>query len=171
MKFNLLIRKTHYWATAVIAIPTLIIVVTGLLLQIKKEWTWVQPAERRGTGTSPSIEFSQILAAVRREPDLGVKDWDDVQRIDVRPGRGVAKVWLKNGFEVQIDLGTGAVLQSAYRRSDWIESIHDGSFFAGDTSKLGVFLPSGIVLLAMWFTGVWMFFVPFWMKRKRRAHE
>lgn len=171
MKFNLLIRKTHYWATAFIAIPTLIIVVTGILLQIKKEWRWVQPAEQRGTGTSPSVEFSQILAAVAQEPDLEVKGWDDIQRIDVRPGRGVAKVWSKNGFEAQIDLGTGAVLQSAYRRSDWIESIHDGSFFAGDASKLGVFLPSGIVLLAMWFTGVWMFFVPFWLRRKRRAHE
>ena len=33
------------------------------------------------------------------------------------------------------------------RRSDLIESIHDGSYFGGDWTKLGLFLPAGIVLL------------------------
>ncbi len=74
---------------------------------------------------------------------MNVDGWDDVNRLDVRPGRGVVKVWLHNGYEVQVDLGTGAVLQTAYRRSDLIESIHDGSFFAGDWTKLGLFLPDG----------------------------
>lgn len=44
-------------------------------------------------------------------------------------------------------LATGELLQVAYRRSDRIESIHHGSFFAGDWTKLGLLLPSGLVLL------------------------
>ncbi len=60
------------------------------------------------------------------------------------------------------------MLQTAYRRSDLIESIHDGSFFAGDWSKLGVFLPSGVALLLLWITGLWMFWLPFSVQRKRR---
>jgi hypothetical protein len=83
----------------------------------------------------------------------------------------MAKVWLQNGWEVQVDLGTGAVLQSAYRRSDLIESIHDGSIFAGNLTKLGVFLPSGIALLLLWLTGLWMLWLPFSVKRKRRKLE
>ncbi len=100
---------------------------------------------------------------------MNVTSWDDVNRIDVRPGRGVVKAWLHNGYEVQVDLGTGRVLQTAYRRSDLIESIHDGSFFGGDWTKLGLFLPTGMTLLLLWLGGLWMFWVPFWAKRKRRS--
>ena len=97
------------------------------------------------------------------------RSWDDVNRLDVRPGRGMVKVWLNNGWEVQVDLGTGRVLQTAYRRSDLIESIHDGSFFAGDWTKLGLFLPAGLVLLLLWLSGLWMWWVPFVAKRRRAA--
>jgi hypothetical protein len=68
-----------------------------------------------------------------------------------------------------VDLGTGKVLQVAYRRSDLIESIHDGSFIAGDWTKLGLFLPAGVALLLMCAGGLWMFWVPFSAKRRRSA--
>jgi uncharacterized iron-regulated membrane protein len=90
-----------------------------------------------------------------------------VNRLDVRPGRGMVKAWLKNGYEVQVDLGTGRVMQTAYRRSDLIESIHDGSFFAGDWTKLGLFLPAGLTMLLLWLSGLWMWWVPFITKRRR----
>jgi uncharacterized iron-regulated membrane protein len=168
VRLNILNRKVHYWASALVALPVLVILLSGLTLQLKKQWTWVQPPEQRGTGKEPSIDLEGILASVRGEPSLGVQGWDDVNRIDVRPGRGMAKVWLHSGWEAQVDLGTGAVLQSAYRRSDLIESIHDGSFFAGDWSKLGLFLPSGAVLLLLWGSGLWMFWQPLSVKLKRR---
>jgi hypothetical protein len=168
VRFNVLNRKIHYWATAFVAVPVLVIVCSGLLLQVKKHWSWVQPVEQRGTGTAPEIDFEEILTAVQGLPEHGVTGWEDVNRLDVRPGKGMAKVWLHNGWEVQVDLSTGRVLQSAFRRSDLIESIHDGSFFAGDLSKLGVFLPSGIALFLMWLTGLWMFWLPFSAKRKRK---
>lgn len=168
MRFNVLNRKVHYWATAFVALPVLVIICSGLILQMKKHWAWVQPEERRGTGTSPAVDLEGLLAAVRAVPNLGVTGWDDVNRIDVRPGKGMAKVWLKSGWEVQVDLGTGRILQTAYRRSDLIEALHDGSFFGGELPKLAIFLPSGIALLLMWVTGIWMFWVPFSAKWKRR---
>jgi len=161
MRFSVLNRNIHYWATAFIAAPLLIIICSGLLLQVKKQWSWVQPEQRWGTGTSPNIDLEGILATLRGVPELEVTDWDDISRLDIRPGRGMAKVQLQNGWEVQVDLGTGRVLQTAYRRSDLIESIHDGSFFAGDLSKLGIFLLSGVALLLMCVTGLWMFWLPF----------
>jgi PepSY-associated TM region len=169
VSFNVLNRKVHYWASAIFAVPLLVIIVSGLFLQAKKHSAWVQPPEQRGTGTVPGISFDGMLESLRQVPGMHVASWADVNRIDVRPGRGVAKVWLQSGYEVQVDLGTGAVLQTAYRRSDLIESIHDGSFFGGDWTKLGLFLPTGLTLLLLWFGGLWMFWVPFWAKRKRKV--
>ena len=171
MKFNVVNRKVHYWASAIIAIPALVLLASGVLLQAKKHWAWVQPVEHRGTGRAPALDFEQLLQSVRGDPALGVSTWDDVNRVDVRPGRGVAKVWLHSGYEVQVDLGTGRILHTAYRRSDLIEAIHDGSFFGGDWTKLGLFLPTGITLLLLWGSGVWMWWVTFAGKRRVRAQH
>lgn len=171
MRFNLLNRRLHYWTAIATALPLLVIIASGLLLQAKKHWSWVQPAERRGVGTVPAVGLEDVLAAARTVPHLGVRTWNDVNRIDLRPGRGVAKVWLRNGWEVQVCLGTGAVLQTAYRRSDLVESIHDGSFFGGDLVKLGLFLPAGLALLLLWLSGLWMFGVTWLGRRRVRRRE
>ena len=171
MHFNVANRRVHHWAGFFAAVPILIIIASGLLLQMKKQWDFVQPPEKRGSATTPAIDFAQLMTALKSTEALGVTGWDDVDRIDVRPGRGIAKVTLINRWEAQIDLGTGAVLQTAYRRSDLIESIHDGSFFAGDWTKLGLFLPAGVVLMLLWMTGMWMVWVPFINKRRKRAEK
>lgn len=168
MHFNVANRKVHHWASFAAAVPLLIIIASGVLLQMKKQWDWVQPPEKRGTGTVPAVDFDRIVTTLQATPELGVTGWGDIDRLDVRPGRGVVKVTLNSRWEAQIDLGTGKLLQTAYRRSDLIESIHDGSFFAGDWTKLGIFLPAGVVLLLLWFTGMWMVWVQFAGKRRRR---
>lgn len=171
MNWNLLSRRIHYWITPFLAIPILIILCSGILLQVKKQWSWVQPPEQRGKGSVPHIDFPTMLHSIQQQDQATVAGWDDVQRIDVRPAKGMAKVTLKSGWEVQVDLQDGSILQTAVRRSDWIESIHDGSFFAGDTTKLGVFLPSAIALAVLWVTGLWMFWLPFSVRRKRKLRK
>lgn len=169
MRFNVLNRKIHYWATPIFAIPLLVIIASGLLLQVKKQWSFVQPPEQRGAASEPKIELSGILSSLQSADNLNVKDWGDVDRIDLRPKKGLAKVLLKTGYEVQVDLADGRILQIAYRRSDLIEALHDGSFFGGDFVKLGLFLPTALGLLLMWGTGLWMFWVPFSVKWKKKA--
>ncbi len=168
MTASALVRKLHYWVSIGIALPASVLLASGLLLQAKKHWSWVQPEEQRGTGTIPQISLDSLFRSLTAAPALGVDHWDDINRIDVRPGRGVAKVWLNSGWETQVDLGTGQVLQHAYRRSDLIESIHDGSFFGGDWTKLGIFLPTGLLLLFLWGSGLWLFLVPLLAKRRRK---
>ena len=172
MHGNVLNRKLHYWGAAIIAIPLLSLIVTGLLLQMKKHWAWAQPVEQRGSTKAPVIELSGILKAIREhsDPHVAVQTWDDIKRLDVRPDRGVAKATLHNDYEVQVDLGTGRVMQVAYRRSDWIETIHDGSIF-GDWVKLGVVLPSACVLLFLWGSGMWMWIYPLINRRKVRRRR
>ncbi len=103
-----------------------------------------------------------------RAEDAKIQSWREVKRIDVRPDKGLVKVTSASDWEIQIDAATGAVLHSAHRRSDFIESLHDGSFF-GPAVKLGVFLPVATVMFAMWLTGLYLFVLPFLVKRRRAA--
>lgn len=167
MKPSVFNRKVHYWVSIFIAVPLLVIAITGVLLQIKKQWTWVQPTELKGSGKEPAVSFDRILEASRGVPEAGVASWSDIVRIDVRPSKGILKVTTKTDWEIQIDNKTGEVLQSAYRRSDWIEAIHDGSFFT-DWAKYGLFLPSGIGLFLLTLTGLYLFWQPIGVKWRRR---
>jgi len=164
-------RTLHRWGAILIALPVAVVIGAGLLLQVKKQWSWVQPPTQRGAGGELLLSFDEILEAAKAEPRAGIETWKDVDRLDARPGRGVVKVRAANRWEVQIDTGTGEILQSAYRRSDLIESIHDGSFFGG-WAKLWIFLPSGVVLFGLWATGIYLWVLPKWGKsqgRKRRV--
>lgn len=164
-------RKCHRWGAILIALPFLLVIVTGIMLQLKKEWSWVQPPTARGQGKVPAISLDAMLQAARSRPEAGVQTWDDIERMDVQPGRGVVKVQSHSRWEVQIDLKTGEVLRVAYRRSDLIESLHDGSWFH-DSAKLWVFLPVAGVVLLLWVTGVYLFFLPLrvrWARRRANA--
>lgn len=162
-------RKLHRWGAIVTAVPLLLVIATGLLLQVKKQVPWVQPPSQRGQFANERFDKSwqDLLSIVKTVPEAQVGGWKDIERIDVRPGHGAAKVLCKNHWEVQIDLSTGDVLSSTYRRSDLIESLHDGSFFS-DAAKLWVFLPNGLILLALWFTGAWLWWLPFSRRRTTR---
>ncbi len=161
-------RLGHRWGSILISLPLLIVLLSGLLLQLKKQVAWVQPPTMRGTPDGQMLGWDVLLEAARGVPEAEVSSWDDVDRIDVRVGRGVAKIRAVNSWEVQVDLTNGEVLNSAYRRSDLIEAIHDGSWFGGDAAKLGVFLPAAIVLLGLWLTGVYLFVMPIMKKRSNR---
>ena len=163
-------RRLHRWGAILIALPLLIVVGSGILLQLKKEASWIQPPTREGAGQVPTATFEQILEAAAAVPEAGIAGWDDVDRLDVRPAKGVVKIRAKSGWEVQVDATTGEVLQAAVRRSDLIESIHDGSFFH-EKVKLWVFLPAALVLAGLWCTGVYLFFLPAWKRRIGRRRK
>ena len=162
-------RKIHHWGSIAIAVPLAIVLVTGVLLLLKKDLPWIQPPTVNGEEKGISLELDQILSVARTVPEAEIETWADIDRLDVRPNKGMLKVRAENSWEIQMDANSGAVLQVAYRRSDLIESIHDGSFF-GDYAKLWVFLPSALALIGLWVTGMVLFLRPRLVKaRKRRA--
>ena len=165
-------RKLHRWGAVLTLLPLLIVIVSGLLLQVKKQVSWIQPPTQTGSEGHPQIDWKTILQTVSRNEASEVTSWGDIDRLDVRPGRGLVKVQCKNKLEVQIDLVTGEELSSAVRRSDLIESLHDGSFFH-DSAKLWIFLPSGLILLGLWFTGAYLWWLPIRARfnKKRRMAE
>ena len=131
--FGRFTRNIHRWAALLTALPMLLVILSGLLLQVKKQSEWVQPATRKGSrpGAVPEIDWQGILAAAQDEKyaEAGIRDWDDIDRLDVRPDKGIVKIRGNSRWELQVDLADGKVLHAAYRRSDLIESLHDGSFF------------------------------------------
>ena len=164
-------RRLHRWSAIAIAAPLLVIVATGLLLLWKKDVAWIQPPS--ATATAPgelSVGFDALLAAIRAVPEAEVASWEDVERLDVRPDKSLVKARCRNGFEVQLDGTSGAVLQVRYRRSDLIEALHDGSWFH-ERAKLGVFFPTALVLLFLWLSGIYLWILPIWARRRSRARR
>ena len=156
IRWGLVARTLHYWGSIICLMPVLIVVMTGTLLLLKKEFDWIQPTTVDRAAGAPAMRFERILEIARSVEPLGVTDWQQVERLDIRPAKGVIKIRAKNRWEAQIDQTTGEVLKVAYRRSDLIESIHDGSFFH-PAAKLGIFLPSAVLLLLLSLTGLFLF--------------
>lgn len=160
-------RKIHRWGSILIALPFLIVLISGLLLQVKKEFSWIQPISQEGVSTDLEITFDQILEISSSVKEADIKEWSDIDRLDVRPDKGMVKVRSINSWEIQIDTKNGDILQVEYRRTDLIEALHDGSWFH-DSVKLWIFLPSAIVVTILWITGIYMFFIPYISKRKNK---
>lgn len=167
MKFSKLNRLFHRWGSIIVAAPVLLVICSGVLLLLKKESAWIQPPTQSGSSQEMLVSFEQILKVSSTVPEAEIETWQDISRLDVRPSKGMLKVRANNGWEIQLDSKTGELLQSAYRRTDLIESLHDGTFFH-DRAKLWLFLPSAIVLLGLWLTGIYLFLLPSITRRKKK---
>ncbi|MDG1418726.1 MAG: PepSY-associated TM helix domain-containing protein [Maricaulis sp.] len=169
MNTKRLFRQIHYWLSLVVMVPLAIMLLAGLFLMLKKEVSWIQPPSQTGimSDQAPALSMDDLLLRARAVPEAEIAGWEDVARIDLRPGRGMAKFLSQSDWEIQLDTATGDVLSSAYRRSDWIEALHDGSYFA-DWVKLFVFFPTGIMLLVMYLSGIYLFLIPRMAKPRRR---
>ncbi|MEN9593245.1 MAG: hypothetical protein RJA21_1721, partial [Gemmatimonadota bacterium] len=102
-------RKLHRWGSIAVALPFFVVICTGLLLQLKKQLAWVQPPEQKTAFNVPTVTMEQILASVRAVPEAKVSGWGDIDRLDVRPGKGLVKVVTVDHWELQLDLATGAL--------------------------------------------------------------
>lgn len=175
MKTSVLFRKIHHWGSLALILPLGIMIVAGVLLMLKKEIEWIQPPTQtvETSETAPAMSLDRLYGAALAIPELDVDDWQGFERVDVRADRGIVKFVSPNRWEAQINLTTLEVEQLAYRRSDLIEQIHDGSIFA-DWVKLFIFLPAGFLLFVLWVTGIYLFFLPHvkrWQRKDAKARR
>jgi len=167
MSFRKVNRSTHKWASIIVAIPVLIIIVTGILLLIKKEFSYLQPASQSGVSNVPSISFDVILQQAKSVEEAQVDSWDSIDRLDVRPSKGIIKIRTNSQWEIQLDSETAEILHVAYRRSDTIEQIHDGTYWQKN-ANLWLSLPVAITLLLISLTGLFLFFYPYYKRFQKR---
>lgn len=146
-----------------------------MFLALKKEFNILQPVSQKGTSDSlkdwKSVEEIAQLAQSAFIQQYPNQINNTVSRIDVRPGKGIAKVLFEKGYwEVQVDGTTGAVLSMAKRHSDWIESLHDGSIIS-DGFKLISMNLLGLGVLFLIATGLWLRYGPGLVKKSKRKYR
>lgn len=170
-------RALHRMTGALLFAFFFFIAVSGLFLGWKKHsGGTILPNTQRGSSAALadwlSADSLARIAKAAVKPELGAVAID---RMDARPGKGVVKVRFKGHYtEVQVDAATGAVLQIAQRRSDWLEGLHDGSLLEswlglkGGYFKVFYTTVMGSALLIFTITGFWLWYGPKKLRRGRR---
>ena len=145
------------------------------MLALKKDVALLQPPTNSGVSNilsdwRPIAELSEIATIYLHEQIPNSKHIS-VDKIDVRPSKGMAKVIFDDdSWEVQIDGVSGTILSIGKRHSDWIEKLHDGSIIS-DGFKLVSMNVLGFGALILIFTGGWLYFGPAIYRRRRRANR
>ena len=166
------LRRLHRWMGIPLIVFFLVIGVTSILLAWKKKVELLPPTlaskEEKGIWILPS----EMVRIGEEEMKKMGRDLA-VDRIDIIPDKGTAKVTFKTHFtEVQVDGYSGEVLSVGIRHSDWIEKVHDGSivdyYTTGDEgAKLtySTLVSIGLILLA--FSGFYLWYYPKLMRKMK----
>lgn len=170
-------RKYHKWLGIALALFLLVSAITGILLAWKKDIDLLQPPTNKGVSKElstwmPVEELANIAteALYAAHPNL---EGNAVDRMDIRPSKGIVKVLFDKGWwEVQVDGTTGEIKSIQKRHSDWIEALHDGSIIT-DWFKLISMNFVGWGLLIMIGTGLWLWYGPKQVRqlKKKSNHQ
>jgi len=144
------LRKLHRFLGLSVAVFLLISALTGILLALKKDVNLIQPPTQKSQvdQSNPWLDVLELSSIAERALINAYPDQSDnsVDRIDVRPSKGIAKVLFENGYwEAQIDGRSGEVLSIAKRHSDWIEALHDGSIISDGKSNFLICLFDNVI--------------------------
>jgi uncharacterized iron-regulated membrane protein len=173
--------RAFRWLHRKIAIPTLIflliIAITGLLLGIKKQTGLQAPTQK---GVSKNLSTWLPVDSLHRLANAFLRDSirkdlsNDLDRIDIRPEKGIVKfVYVDHYWSLQLDGTTGKLLSIEKRNSDLIENIHDGSILdklwgTGEKAKIIYTVGSGICLTLLIVSGFWLWFGPKRLRQTKR---
>ncbi len=171
-------RKVHRITGALLFVFFFIVAITGLLLGWKKHSGGLILADTQ-SGTSSDLktwlpmDSLQSLAIDLLHENVSPSLSNEIDRIDVRPGKGVVKFSFKDHYYgLQLDGATGKLLQVEQRRSDFIEHIHDGTIVdnllntGSGLFKLFYTTVMGLALILFTVTGFWLWYGPKRMRRR-----
>lgn len=159
------IRSLHKWLGLPLIVFFFIIGITSILLAWKKKAELLPPTLKSEVEAGTWILASEMVLIAEEEMNRLGRD-PVVDRIDIRPDKGVAKVTFKTHFtEVQLDGLSGKVLSIETRHSDWIEKVHDGSivdFYLGgdEATKLTYSTLTALGLILMSLSGFYLWYYP-----------
>ena len=167
-------RRVHRYSGVALFAFFAVVGVTSVLLGWKKDAGWIMPPTSKVAGVELSdfLPLDSLRAVAQGKGKNYVHNLPlTVDRLDVRPGKGIVKVLFNEEYyEMQLNGATGEVLSFGKRRSDLYESIHDGSildewFGTGGIFKLVYSTVLGLALLVFTVSGFWLWYGP---KRMRR---
>ncbi|HMP98973.1 MAG TPA: PepSY domain-containing protein [Cyclobacteriaceae bacterium] len=170
-------RKIHRITGIFLFVFFFLIGFSGLLLGWKKNsGGYILAPSYLGTlpGLSKALPLDSLNGkALFYAATLFGKDKEHlIERIDVRPDKGMAKFIFKEKYNaLQLDLSTGNLLHAEKRRADLIEHLHDGSMvdklLLNDAGwfKLLYTTIMGLSLITFSITGFWLWYGPKRMNR------
>lgn len=170
-------RKVHRLTGITLFVFFIVIGLTGAILGWKKNSGGYLLAAT-GTGTTADsrqwlpLDSLHKLALSHYITSTG-KRHITIDRIDVRPEKGIAKMLFLDGYDaLQIDLATGKILTEEIRRGDFIEHLHDGTYvdemlgWDSGIFKLVYTTLTGLALVLFSVSGFWLWYGP----RQMRKH-
>lgn len=168
-----ILRRIHKWISIPFLVFLLLIGITAILLAWKKELELIPPTQKTAVEVPGQwVDVEKILAvgASYMQDSLGKSPIID--RIDIRPDKGIAKIIFKEHFmEIQVDGYSGKILSVKKRNSDLIERIHDGSILDfvfqsnSEYSKLIYSTITSLVLVILGISGFYLWYNPIKIKR------
>jgi len=161
-----LYRVFHRWLGLPLIIFFFIIGITSILLAWKKKVELLPPTTKSQSKIKENWISPSEMIFIAQDAMDSLGESTVVDRIDIRPDKGITKITFKNHFlEVQIDGFSGEVLSVDTRHSDWIEKVHDGSIIdyyadTDETSKLIYSSLTSIGLILMSISGFYLWYFP-----------
>jgi hypothetical protein len=173
-----MLRWLHRKVAITLFIFFLFTSITGILLGMKKNTGLLAPTQT-GTSADPAnwlpIDSLHRLAIGYLKDSVSPNLSAEIDRIDIRPKKGIAKFIFRNHFKgLQLDCTTGDLLLVETRKSDFIEKIHDGSILdklfktRGEEIKLGYTFIMGVSLLMLILTGFWLWYGPKKLRKQKK---
>lgn len=169
-------RSLHKKIGIILMVLVLLISISGLLLGIKDE-IGLKPQTESATQIDSdqwiSIKRIDSIAKVYAQEQLHLDS--QIDRIDIRPSKGIAKILYKKHFtELQIDIQTAEMVSVSTRADHFIERLHDGSiidFYFSDTNASKIIYTTlvSLGLVFMSISGYLLWRNPKKIKRKKRA--
>jgi hypothetical protein len=149
----------HLWLGVLLSGITLVIAITGILLNHKRPFGLMPDVPHLPSGeftdALPMAELVSLASAAA--PDAAAAG---VDRLDVRPRSGIMKVRFRDDVvtEVTLDVNDGRVLYVGERNDVFLEKLHSGEIFGDSWVLLSDFAAAGIVLLII--SGYWLWLFP-----------
>lgn len=158
-----------------------IISLTGILLGLKKNTGLLAPTT---TGVSSQLatwlplDSLEALAKAYLHDTVSGNLNDAIDRLDIRPDKGIVKFLFKDHYwGLQLDGTNGKLLLVERRSSDFIEDLHDGSILdnvfgtSDEQVKVGYTVLMGISLFMLVATGFWLWYGPKRLRKRKRAEH
>jgi hypothetical protein len=149
----------HLWLGVLITGITLVIAITGILLNHKRPFGLMPDVPHQPTGEfTDAMPMAELVRLAGEAAPAAAAA--GVDRLDVRPRSGIMKVRFRDDVvtEVTLDVNDGRVLHIGERNDVFLEKLHSGEIFGDNWVLLSDFAAASIILLII--SGYWLWLFP-----------
>lgn len=143
-----------------ITVLVVVVAITGVMLNHKRFFGFQpDPPAAARTGLEGAMSMRELVSAARSAIDKQAVT-AGIDRLDVRPDKGLMKVRFENRLTTQVTVAihTGKVLSVGERDDVFLEKLHSGEIFGDNWVLLSDVMAIGLLILLL--TGTWLWLYP-----------